>query len=357
MSESKPREAALRGLVDRGVLSPAQAEEVRIALDAAAPGRGGVRWMEIAGYIGGGLVLAGAVALAAASWEELSDDARIALLAVLAVVAVGAAVFMAGGPHRMRGRSNRVPTVRRRIAGVLLALASALGAFAVGVAVDGELMYLPPLVGLAIAAAGYAALPSAVGQVTVWGMGVGLVGSLVEEIMPDRSDYSLVLGAAWMGLGLVWAVLSSLGVAAERRLGLGLGAGLALAACQTLLAWSDNSAWGYGSTLAVAALCIAYYTRERAAVLLVLGIAGVTVGVPELVWDVTDGAIAVAAVLLLAGAVLLVASWLGLLLHRRNAGNRPPPGAAAPGQGPPEEASPAAGGPAAPPRSGPRSGP
>ncbi|MDT0303016.1 DUF2157 domain-containing protein [Streptomonospora wellingtoniae] len=340
MSESKPsRDRALSGLVERGVISVWQADQVRAALAAAEPAPGRVRWMEIAGYIGGGLVLAGAVALAAASWQELGDDARITLLAVLAAAAAAGAVLMTGGPQEMRGRRNRVSDVRRRIAGVLLALAAVLAAFAVAVAVgaveDGSPAYVPPLVGLAVAAAGYAALPSAVGQVAVWGMSIGLVGAFVEEFA--SGDDTLLLGGGWLGLGVVWAVLSALGAAAERRLGLGLGAGLALAAAQTLLSWSDQNAWGYGATLLVAAACIAYYFLDRTAVLLVVGVTGVTVGVPEMVWDLTDGAIGTATVLLIAGVVLLAASWTGLLVHRRRneaEGGSGPASGGAPGHGP-----------------------
>ncbi|WP_186356616.1 DUF2157 domain-containing protein [Streptomonospora sp. PA3] len=347
MSESKPaRQAALRGLVERGVISSAQAEEVRAALEAADAGPGRVRWTEIAGYIGGGLVLAGGVALATAYWEELSRDLRIGLLAVLAVVAVGGAMVMTGGPQEMRGRRHRLPDVRRRVAGVLLALAAVLAAFSVGIAVDGEPLYLPALVGVAVAAAGYAALPTAVGHVTTWWLAAALAALVVRETgQPDPGDEFLAIGGAWLGLGLAWAALSALGAAAERRLGLGLGAGLALAAGQFLLGWGADGAWGYGATLAVAAACLAYYYADRTAVLLVLGILGITVGLPEMVWDLTDGAIGAAAVLLLAGAVLLVASWLGIRLHRRGNGPQSPaapsgPPAAGPAQQPADDAGP-----------------
>lgn len=329
MSESKTaRDAALSGLVERGVISAGQAEEVRAALQAADSGPGRVRWTEIVGYIGGGLVLAGAVALVASSWYDLSDDARVALLAVLAAASVGGAMFMVGGPQRMRGRRSRVPDVRRRIGGVLLALSSVLAAFAVGVALDGDPLYAPPLVGLVVAAAGYAALPSAVGQVAVWGMSIGVVATALEDVSYEYETESLVIGGALLALGLLWAVLSALGAAAERRLGLGLGAALALAAGQFLHSWTPHEPLGYCATLAVAALCIAYYVLDRTAVLLVLGIIGVTVGVPEFVWDVTDGAIGAATVLLLAGGILLAASWVGLLVHRRGgSGGRKPPAA------------------------------
>ncbi|GAA4910992.1 DUF2157 domain-containing protein [Streptomonospora salina] len=323
MSESESaRDAALRGLVERGVVSAGQAGEVRAALEAAGSGPGRVRWMEIAGYIGGGLVLSGAVALVVSSWEEIGVDARIGLLAVLAAVSAVGAVFMAGGPREMRGRGNRVPDVRRRIAGVLLALAAVLTAFAVGVALDGDPQYVPLLAGLAVAAAGYAALPSAVGQVAAWGMSVGLVIALAEDVLYGYGTVAVVIGIPLLVLGLLWWTLSALGVAAERRLGLGLGAALAVASGQILHSWGTHDLLGAGVSLAVAALCIAYYAFDRTAVVLVPGIVGFTVGLPELVWSVTGGAIGAALVLLIAGAVLLAASWTGLAVHRRAGADR-----------------------------------
>src|SRR5690606_25329331 len=68
---------------------------------------------------------------------------------------------------------------------------------------------------------------------------------------------------------------------------------------------------------------------------LVFGIIAVTVGIPQLVWYLTDGEMSAAGVLLVAGAVLLLSSWLGLRLHKA-AGGPGTPGAGAPApQGPP----------------------
>lgn len=46
------------------------------------------------------------------------------------------------------------------------------------------------------------------------------------------------------------------------------------------------------------------------------GVLGVSVAVPEAVWDWTDGAGGAAGILLVGGAVLLVASGVGRRLHR-----------------------------------------
>ncbi|WP_046469873.1 DUF2157 domain-containing protein [Allosalinactinospora lopnorensis] len=309
------REQALRGLVDRGVISAEQAVAVREALAGAKSERPRVRWSEIAGYIGGGLVLAGAFALVATSWEELTQSARIAVLAVLSVALVAGGTVMAGGPRAMTGRSHRVPTVRRRITGVLLALASVTTALAVNEFTEDGSFLVGSAVGLAVAAAGYVALPSAVGLVACWGMSAAVVGSAIDEAWPDAAD-GLTMGVSYLVLGLLWGLASGFGVLTHRRLGLGLGAGTALAGAQLPLSWDGESVWGYSLTLAVAVLLLGYYHWDRTGVLLVFGVLGITIAVPEMVWDITDGAIGAAAVLLLAGAVLLVASWIGIRLHR-----------------------------------------
>jgi hypothetical protein len=317
-----PEEAALRGLVERGVVSPEQAAAVLDALRAARPDRPGARWAEIVGYVGGGLVLAGAAALVATSWDVLSETMQVVLLAAVAVAALGGALVMAGGPGALRGRAHRVPDVRRRVAGTLSAVAAAATALAVGVGFDAD----PPIgafaAGLVVAAAGYALLPSAVGLVASWVLGWLLVGSVVGEAVGSlpETEVGLPLGLALIANGLGWAALGASGVLAHRRLALGLGAGLALAGAHMPTFWGGETAWGYGLTLAVAAACLAAYRWEPAGVLLVFGVLGITVAVPEAVWDLTDGAVTVAAVLLLAGAILLVASWTGVRLHR---GRRP----------------------------------
>ena len=50
---------------------------------------------------------------------------------------------------------------------------------------------------------------------------------------------------------------------------------------------SDTTIWTYVITLAVAFACLALYRTERQLVLLLTGVLGVTVAVPEAVWDAT----------------------------------------------------------------------
>ncbi len=57
-------------------------------------------------------------------------------------------------------------------------------------------------------------------------------------------------------------------------------------------------------------------------ILLLAGVAGISIAVPEAVWDLTDGAGGAATVLLVTGAALLTASAAGIRVRR----HRPPAG-------------------------------
>ncbi|GAA3414906.1 hypothetical protein [Streptosporangium vulgare] len=101
-----------------------------------------------------------------------------------------------------------------------------------------------------------------------------------------------------------------------RDLGIGMGAAIAIFGGQWPVLW-DGNAWGYWLTALIAMAFLALYGRWRTWVLIVSGVAGLTLAVPEAVWDWTDGAVGGAVILVLAGVVLLAASGLGVVLHRR----------------------------------------
>ncbi|CAM4089185.1 DUF2157 domain-containing protein [Nocardiopsis gilva] len=355
--DSEAREEVLRRLVAEGVISAEQAAAVGAALRRAGVGGGGgrtlVRWAEIAGYAGGGLVLTGVFALLATAWQDLDGTMRVLLLVAIAVVAAVSGLVMSGGPSvalgpdslagRLRGLSAgpAVPTVRRRVTGVLFSLAAVTtaGAMSVGLEDAEGLEWVAPLVGLGVALSGYAVLPSAAVLVVSWWMSGALVLVTFNALLTETTDVTLATGLTLVVLGAAWAALSAWGALVERRLGIGLGVGMSLFGAQFLLAQEDTSMLGYVLTLATAALCLGFYWWERAAVLLVFGILGITVGVTEVVWDLTGGAIGAAPILLTAGVVLLAACWVGIKLHRG--------GAAVPPREPgPAEAAPADTGPA-----------
>jgi hypothetical protein len=81
----------------------------------------------------------------------------------------------------------------------------------------------------------------------------------------------------------------------------------------------------YGLTGAAALACFLLYRWQRHLVLLVAGVVGATVVVPEAVADLTNGALGGSLILLVAGVVLVVFSAVGLRLRAAGGpAGRPP---------------------------------
>lgn len=305
------RDRALHALVADGVISPQQADAVAAALRAAEAAKSPVRWVEIIGFLGGGLVFAGAVALVAASWEGLSQPLRAGMLLVAAVVSLIGGVAAAGERLVRRGV---IADARRRIAGTLFVLTACTAAMSLGVATRPDVLVLPLLLALVLASAGYAVAPTVVGLLAC-GLASAWALMTIGEQLFDW-DEMLGYGLLMLGLGLVWGAVALGGALPNRRVGVGIAALLALVGAQLVLFDEDRAEVSYALTLAVAALCLLVHRWERDWVLIVAGVVGVTLAVPEAIWDWTGGAIGGAAALLVAGLVLLAASGVGILMHR-----------------------------------------
>ncbi|GAB3293400.1 DUF2157 domain-containing protein [Parasphingorhabdus pacifica] len=304
----------VREMVVRGELSAEQAERVITELDVPSQGKPsfGRGLPEVFGYIGGALVLGGATLLVGMSWDALDRAMRVGLLVAATVALLAAGVVIAGGFRGIAGLRAGSPGARSRIVAVLLALAAPPASMAVSSATDGYASIPVTVAGLLVALAGYLLLPSVPGLAMTGGFSIALVLSVIEEWFGGGS---FVVMTGLVALGLMWAVLAWFGVLVQRQLGLGGGAGIALVGAQWPLATSEP-AWGYLGTAAIAVLCFALFLVRREAVLLVAGVIGVTLAVPEAVWDWTGGALGGPLIVLLVGVVLLGASALGLRLHR-----------------------------------------
>jgi hypothetical protein len=316
------RDALLR-LVDGGVLTPAQGVAVRAALGSApGPRRRSAGWLvEVAGYIGGGLMLGGAALFLIASWDELSRAARSGLLAVFALAFAVGGVLVAGGPWRVRRRAPQPGTARRRIVGVLFGLAALPAALAMGVAVDHHAGLSGALVGFAVAVLGMLLVPTAAGLVVTAAMSVAAVALFGDEVLHASP---LGSGLLLIALGLAWTMTAWLGLVPARPLGLVVGTAVALIGAQLPLGTEGTVPWAYALTFGLALGCFLGYRWQRSVVFLVAGVLGVTVAVPEAVIDWTDGAVGGSVVLLLAGAVLVAASAVGLGIRHRS--TQPPAG-------------------------------
>ncbi|MBE2997130.1 DUF2157 domain-containing protein [Nocardiopsis sp. HNM0947] len=334
------RAEALGRLVGQGVITRGQADAVASALEAAE-GRSGAkgRWAEVLGYVGGGLVLAAVFTFMATAWDVLDTGSRITLLAVVAAVLATAGFGMAGGTALFRRTADPAPA-RRRIGGSLFALAALSTAFAAAEA-TGELLpsgVVPSAptwaaaAGFMVAVAGYSLLRSAPGQVAMWAMSAFLVGFGVHEVVhefvgPGREGFfssgwpiaSSVAGAGLLLLGAVGIALAVAGVLREQGTAVGLGSVTAYTGALLLETPLDHVA-----ELVVAAGLFTLFALWRSGArgsgsALVFGVIAATIAVPRLVWELTDGRVSAAGTLLVAGAVLLVASAIGIRVRHRAA--------------------------------------
>jgi hypothetical protein len=307
--------AALRRLVKDGTLSDAQAEAVQAALNEPVPRARAARlgWLvEVAGYLGGALILAAATLFLSASWDALDRGARAWLLAGFAGALVVAGIVVAGGPVAVRGLGDGHAPARRRVVGLLFALACVPAGFAVGVALHGHAAALASVVALLVALAGLLVLPTVPGVVAT----VATSWNAVMAVSNDGNFPPLTICVLSLALGGLWCALGLSGRVGPRPLVVAAGLGIALAGTQGLLASDGTRVWAYGLTFAVALACFTLYRWVHEVVLLVGGILGATIAVPEAVSDLTNGALSGSVILLIAGGVLVTVSAVGLRLRR-----------------------------------------
>jgi hypothetical protein len=319
------QDRALSTLVERGTLTADQAAAVRGALWAPGERRASTVTsvlIEVAGYVGGGLMLGGATLLLALNWQRLTDIETMWILIGYALALVASGVLVAGGPRRVVGlREPSASPIRRRLVGVLLALSAAPASMAAGVAADANQALVAGLVGFAVAAIGYALLPTVPGLLMTVGMSVFAVAGALE--MSDERA-ALLDVYAYVGLGLAWGVAAMVGLARPRPVGLALAATITIIGAQLGL---DRPPVAYGLTLAVAVACFLLYWIERETVLLVFGVIAATIAIPEAVNHLTDDRLSGPAILLVSGAVLVAMSALGLWIRSARNGQSLPAGA------------------------------
>lgn len=331
----RPRPADTRGgrvvaaLVDHGLLGPDRAAEAGAVVEAVLAAPEGEapplrrRLSELAGYLGGALVVAAAALFVADQWATLTVAARVGILAGAAVLLLAAGTALA----LVRGGRTALPAdpVRRRLAGLLLTAGAATAAGAVMVWLidvverrDTELTE-GPLIGLGasltlalVAIVGYRVAPTLLGQ--------GAVAFGLAYAVPFAHDSAgeirlVPLGLSYLAVGLVWLALAEGGGWHEKLPARVVGAAFVLIGAQ-VPATSDSPWVGYLVTALVATAAFGGYVVRRAWPYLAVGVLGVTLAVPEALLDWTEGSLGTAGVLLAAGVTLLGASLLGLRLHR-----------------------------------------
>lgn len=299
----------------RGIVSGAQAEQLRALASsvpvpaprtppAAPPPRLARAFVaEALGYVGGALVVVAGFVLAQQFWADLRPWAQVGILALLAgsVLAAGAVVHGEAGTPLGRLRS------------VLWALGT--------VAVTGTLgVWASEVAGLEDAGMAVATFAPATAvaawlwwhlrrslQEVVLVIGLVMTGTAVLALV------DVVVVETWGGLlvwalGVGWLLLALGGLVAPPRTGVAIGAVLALVGPMAL---ADAGRWGALVGLATAGALAALSVSTRRTVLLGLGVVGVFLYVPQVVFAWFGDRLGVPLALVVTGGVLLVASaWI-----------------------------------------------
>jgi multisubunit Na+/H+ antiporter MnhC subunit len=328
--------AALAELVSDGTLAPAQATAVGRAFRerrrhgvTAAGDSGPVRspWplllAEIGGYVGGAFVLGAATILLSDSWHLLGTPARVAALAVPALLLAGACVATARStPGGWRARADREPAPgvapRRRLVSVLISVAALLSGGAAAVVVDAEhasgdwAAFAFAWSTLLIAGAAYLACRAELLH-TVLGMAAAAAALASLRVTGGYGERST--GWTFVAVGVGWGVATLRGLLAERGLGFGWSGVLVFVGAELLTA-AEPATVGYAVLALLAAAGIAGFTWGRSLTALVIGVATLAVLVPQAVIDATGGTLTSSGALLLVGLSIVGASALGFRLHR-----------------------------------------
>jgi uncharacterized membrane protein len=306
-------ERMLRRWEASGIITAAQAEEIRRHETSARPKPRIPLIAEALGYLGAALVLSAALALAAQLWSDLPVGVRIAVL--LAVIAL---LLLAGWSIR-----NSVEPAFRRLASFLWLAAVAGAGFladvvasdaldietglsiAIGIAMTSLAAALwllrrtaPQLVGVF---AGLAFLIAGISDVLggddafgilLWVVGViALISARLEFILPERTAYALSSIAVL--IGAQWAAFEF---------------------------FSDTQGWGLALGLASALALQGLSVARASLVLLSLGSAGVLMFVPQIVDEYFGDNIGGTTALLVSGVALLAVALVAVRLRDRVSG-------------------------------------
>ena len=180
--------------------------------------------------------------------------------------------------------------------------------FAETIAFDTHPALAGGLAALVLAVVGYAAWP-ALFALPVTGIACGATVVGLVDLVGFSSSWT---GGGLLLVAALWAVLVAFDVIRHRAVAVGVATALALIGAQ----FPEHAFIQYTTTLVVALVCFGCYLADRMPILLVGGVLGVTIAVPEAIWDWTAGAVNGAVLVLVAGAVLLLAGGLGLRIHR-----------------------------------------
>jgi hypothetical protein len=316
----------LREVLDRsvmkGVITDEQAQALRMLYEVLelpeAPERHGRPWLravmaEVLGYVGGMLAVTSAIVVVSQYWADLLPGARVGLLGVTAL-----ALLAAGMPLRGEGR----PEIARlgSFLWLLSAAALAVGAAQVGL---GLLSLREESVALLTASS------SAVYAGALWGWrrrtlqqlalfaavcATGVSGLAVVEVGLATWGGLLV----W-GLGLAWLLLAWGRVIEPVDSGFVIGAAGSLLG--PLVGAGDMHRWLLLIGLVTSAALVAASVGLRRVPLLGIGVAGLFVFIPRVIFSYFGEALGAPLALFITGVLLVAGSLATLRLRPKGGGS------------------------------------
>lgn len=282
------------------------------------------RLPEVGGYLGAAFVTAAVVLLVARPWAELTTPAQLTLLTIVSVLLLATALGMTRVPDGTGSTRSTQHPVRRRLASTAATAGAAAGGAAALVALleldERGRLDNDALIGLGTASTftalvllGYALAPSLLGLVAA---AVGASYAVLFGVQATPAPDSVRTGLGLAAVGALWLVLAERGWWREVHAARGIGLVLLVAGAQAPLADPDGRWVAYLLTSLVAVAGFWLYASRRDWPYLAAGVVSVTVVVPEVVLDVTDGSTLGAGVALLAAGATLLAAAL-LIQHLR----------------------------------------
>ena len=312
--------------VERGIISPDQAEQIRddigappatpagvptgtepwalarppepgtpVTAQQVAPLEGPSTVVEALGYLGGLIAVIALGLIVGNVWESLPVGARIGLGAVVCLVLLGAGAAV---PAERTDAAHRLRAVLWAAATLAF---SATTALLLAEGLDRSDDWVPAVVAGAttvFAAALWRLHPTVLQHAVTFAAGLVTVATTVAVFAEDTFWPTAL--AVWVG-GLLWAVLSHFEIIRPRGVGLFLGsAGLVVGSMML-----QEQSWGSGVALATVAAIVGVAVLERRMSLLAVGAAGTLSVLPQAMGTWFGGMLAPALALLVAGLGLV----------------------------------------------------
>lgn len=326
---TEPSDRIIAALIDRGLIDPARRTEaqetVRTTLgpevdqpvDHAARVFGLPKLVEVVAYLGAALVVAAIFLLISQEWENLGETGQVLALGGVTVI-----LAIAGIVAAMVGHPSPTDDIRRRLSSTLLTAAAIGAGLTLGRWLDTMIttdyqdvawhVVGGGLLTLLLAALVYLRWASAFGQVAILGSAMATIFALSNAV--PHYYVGIFVGTLILVLGLVWLTLAETSRFREQNIAQALGVAVALWGAQFPVIEGSTQWYGYLLTALLVALCVFLYLRKVSWPYVAAAVIGVTLVVPEVITDWTDGSLPLVGGVLLAGVTLLIASFLGYRL-------------------------------------------